>query len=53
MALSALCMPYINHVKTPVVNKVYMLRESDRVSRVFKVNRAWGKKEAVVKNAAQ
>lgn len=53
MALSDFCIPYINHRKTPVVNNVYMLRESDLVSRVFNVNNACGKKEAVVKNAAQ
>jgi len=36
-----------------MVNIVYIPRESDSVSLVFIVKIAWGKKEAVVKNAAQ
>jgi len=46
-------MPYISQRKRPVVNKVYMPREREDVSLVFKVKMACGKKEEVVKNAAQ
>jgi len=53
MALSDLCIPYISHSTMPMVNRKYMVRESERVSRVFKIKNAWGKKEAVVRNAAQ
>ena len=42
----------MSHNNTPVVNKLYMLRESDFVSPVFNVNIAWGKNDAVVNVAA-
>ena len=53
MALSDFCMPYISQSKRPVVNKIYMPRERELVSLVFKVRIACGKKEAVVIKAAQ
>jgi len=53
MALSDFCMPYISQRRRPVVNKAYMPSEREDVSLVLKVKIACGKKEAVVKNAAQ
>ncbi len=53
MAKSNFCIPYISQSKTPVVNSAYILRERELVSFVFMVKMACGKKEAVVKTAAQ
>ena len=53
IAESDLWIPYISQSKTPSVNKLYMLKERELVSRVLMVKKAWGKKEAVVSEAAQ
>ena len=52
MALSEIYKPYINQQKTPKVKILYILNDRLDVSLVLIVKMAWGKKEAVVKEAA-
>jgi hypothetical protein len=48
----SVAMPYINHIKVPRVKRIYIYNEIAEVSFVRIVLIAWGKKEEVVRHAA-